>query len=112
MAKVIITKILQEEILRKFKSSSEKIFLLMRSLEKSPHKGKIVGNVGGIIIKEIKYGKFRFYFITDGFMLKFATKDELAKVIIKFVSMSDKKNQQEIINKVKKTLHSLGFESI
>ena len=83
MSKVIITKKLEEEINKKFKGESVKIFDLMRSLEESPHKGKIVGQVSGIVIKEIKYGSFRFYFITDGFKIKLLGKDELENLLIK-----------------------------
>jgi len=108
MAKIIITKNLEEEINKKFKGESAKIFDLMRSLEKSPHKGKIIGQVSGIIIKEIKYKSFRFYFITDGFKIKLLEKDELENLLIKFVKMSDKKNQQEIIDEIKYVLRNFG----
>jgi len=101
MAKVIITKRLEEEINKKFKGESVKIFNLMYSIEKSPHKGKIVGQVGGIIIKEIKYRSFRFYFITDGYKIKLLGKDELNSLLIKFIRMSDKKTQQKVINEIK-----------
>ena len=32
-------------------------------MEENPNKGKLLGNVGGIVIKEIKYKNFRFYFV-------------------------------------------------
>ena len=83
----------------------------MKSLESVPKKGKAVGHVQEIVIKELKYGKFRFYFITDGHQLKFGTVDELAGLLIKFVRMSEKKNQQKVINNVKSVLKSMGFES-
>lgn len=107
MAKVIITKKLEEEINKKFKGESVRIFDLMRSFKESPHKGKIVGQVSGIIIKEIKYGSFRFYFITNGFKIKLLGKDELENLLIKFVKMSDKKNQQKIIDEIRHVLRNL-----
>ena len=111
MAKVIITKRLEEEINKRFKGESIRIFGLMHSLEESPHKGKIVGQIGGLLIKEIKYGPFRFYFIADGFKIKLLGKDELENLLIKFVRMSDKKNQQRVIEEIKYVLRSFGEKS-
>ena len=110
MAGVIITKALREEIFRKFKAESVKIFHLMKTLEKNPKKGKVLGQVAEIIIKEVKYNKFRFFFITDGHMLKIGTEDELAGILIKFVRMSEKKDQQKIINEIRDILKTLGFD--
>jgi len=112
MAKVIITKSLFNQIQKKFSNKeSNKIIDLLESLENQPNKGKNLSSIGSTLIKEVKYQKYRFYFITDGHMLKFGTEDELTNLIIKFVSMSDKKDQQKIINQIKNTLKSLGFES-
>ena len=110
MAKVIITKALREEIFSRFKAESEAIFQRMKQLESQPARGKTVGSAGGIVIKELKYQKFRFYFITDGHVLKFGSADELASLLIKFVKMSDKKDQQKTIDIIKNILKSLGFE--
>ena len=109
MAKVIISNALKEEIFKKFKASSTDIFLLLKSLETQPCKGKSLGHVGKTIVKEIKRKKFRFYFITDGHMLKFGTEEELANLLIKFVKMSEKKDQQKTINEIKNILKSFGF---
>ena len=106
MAKVIITKKLEGEINKKFKGESVKIFSLMRSLEESPHKGGIVGQIGGILVKEIKYKSFRFYFITDGFKIKLLERNELEDLLIKFVRMSGKKNQQKVIDEIKYVLRN------
>jgi len=110
MAKVVITKKLEEEINKKFKKESIEIFNLMYSLKESPHKGKIVGQIGGIIIKEIKYESFRFYFITDGFKIKLLEQDELKDLLIKFVRMSDKKTQQKVIDEIKEFLRKFGAD--
>ena len=110
MAKVIITKFLENEVDRVFKKESVKIIELMKSLEENPKKGKYVGQVGGVVIKELKYEKYRFYFITDGFKLKILDVSELRDLLIKFVRMSDKKNQQKVIDEIKKVLRSLGKE--
>jgi hypothetical protein len=110
MAKVIITPTLEEEINKKFKHQSIEIFSLLLSLQENPSKGKEISSVGKILIKEIKYEKFRFYFITDGYKIKFLKTNELKDLIIKFVRMSEKKNQQQTIEEIKKVLRSLGEE--
>ena len=110
MAKVKITQSLFEEIQKKFKGESNEIIDLMETLEENPHKGKLLGNVGGIIIKELKYKSFRFYFITDGYKLKFVNEQNIIDLLIQFVRMSDKKDQQETIEEIKNILRNLGPE--
>ena|SRR4030042_2852672 len=110
MAKVEIVTPLFDEIRKKFKVESHKIIDLMESLEENPNKGKPLGNVGGIVIKEIRYKSFRFYFITDGYKLKFFNEESLTDLLIRFVRMSDKKHQQQTINEIKKILLNFGFE--
>ena len=108
MAKVEITKSLFEEIESKFKQESITIFNLLQELEEHPYKGKLLGTVGGIVIKEIKYKSFRFYFITDGFKLKCMSEQYLIDLLLRFVRMSDKKHQQATINEIKHILRSIG----
>jgi len=110
MVQVIITKKLEEEINKKFKHESVEIFSLMRTLQESPYKGKEVSSVGNIIIKELKYKKFRFYFITYSYKIKFLKADDLKDLLIKFVRMSEKKDQQEVIDDIKSVLRTLGGE--
>ena len=47
MVKVIITNALEKEINKIFKKQSIEIFELMHSLEDSPGKGKVVGQISG-----------------------------------------------------------------
>ena len=108
MAKVSIAETLKDEILKKFKEESKIIFRHIYSLGDNPHKGKPLGQVGGIVIKELKYKNFRFYFITDGFKLKIMDDSRLVDLLIRFVRMSDKKSQQKTINEIKKILRTLG----
>ncbi len=110
MAEVIIVKELENEINKKFKSDSIKIFELIYSLKENPKKGKPVGQVGGIVIKEIRYEKYRFYFITDGFKMKVLSIQQLTDLLIKFVRMSDKKTQQKTIDEIKTVLKEFGQE--
>jgi hypothetical protein len=109
MAKVQIIPSLFKEIKYKFGGEAHKVLDLLETLEENPKKGKVVGVVGKIIIKELKYKSFRFYFITDGFKIKVLDLNELKSLIIKFVRMSNKKNQQKIINEIKDVLRDLGI---
>ena len=108
MAKVEIIGSLAKEIQKKFKGESNEIVSLLRTLEQNPHKGKFLGQVGGVVIKEIKYKSFRFYFITDGYKLKVLSAEELSDLLIRFVRMSDKKDQQKTINEIKNILLKIG----
>ena len=110
MAQVVVTQTLKEEIFSRFKAESSDILSRFKLLESQPQRGKELGAIGGVVIKELKYKKFRFYFITDGHTLKFGSADELVALIIKFVRMSEKKDQQKRINEVKGILKSLGFD--
>ncbi len=108
MAKVSISETLKDEILKKFKEESKIIFRQMYSLAENSHKGKLLGQIGGIVIKEIRYKTFRFYFITDGYKLKIMNESSLTDLLIRFVRMSDKKDQQETINEIRKILLKFG----
>ncbi len=110
MAKVEIVESLFEEIEKKFKQDATKIFDLMQELETNHHKGKFLGSVGGIVIKELKHSSFRFYFITDGFKLKCMHEEELVDLLLRFVRMSDKNHQQETINEIKHILKTIGTQ--
>ena len=110
MAKVEIAEDLKEEIFKKFKGESREIFDLMYSLKENPKKGKPVGQVGGIVIKELKYRNFRFYFVTNGYQLRVLSVEKLKDLLIKFVRMSDKKTQQRTIDEIKGILRKFGDE--
>ena len=107
MAKVEIVRSLFLEIQSKFKGESHEVIDLLESIESSPHKGKSLGNVGNIAIKEIKYKNFRFYFITDGFKSKCINEQELTDLLLKFVRMSDKNHQQKTIEEIKQVLRTI-----
>ncbi len=108
MAQVEICESLEEEIFKKFKGESNIIFQLMKSLGEIPSKGKFLGNVAGIAIKELRYKSFRFYFITDGFKLKVLDEVNLTDLLIKFVRMSNKREQQKTIEEIKNILRTIG----
>ena len=108
MAKVEIAEELRNEIFKKFKEHSHKIFNLLYSLKENPKKGKTLGQVSGIVIKELKHEGFRFYFITDGYKLRVLSLEKLTDLVIRFVRMSDKKSQQKTIEEIKSILRKLG----
>jgi len=108
MAKVEIVRSLFRQIETKFKGEAHEVIDLLESLEYSPHKGKLLANVAGIVIKELKYKNFRFYFITDGFRLKCVDKEELTDLLLRFVRMSDKKSQQKTIAEIKRILRTIN----
>ena len=110
MVQVTILETLKDEILKKFKGESKIVFKQMYSLAENPHKGKLLGNVGGIVIKELRYKSFRFYFIADGYKLKIMEESKLVDLLIRFVRMSDKKDQQQTINKIRKILLNFGLK--
>ena len=111
MAIVIITESVLKELEKKFSNyNANEIINLMESLEENPKKGKEVGVIGKTIIKELKYGVFRFYFITDGYKVKFLKVEELKSLIIKFVRMSGKKDQEKTIEEIKNVLRKIGSE--
>jgi hypothetical protein len=110
MAKVVILEKLKDEILKKFKEESKIIFKQMYSLEQNPNKGKALGSVAGIVIKKLKYKSLRFYFITDGYKLKIMNQEKLADLLIRFVRMSDKKEQQKTIDEIREILIKIGPE--
>ncbi len=110
MVKIEIVESLFEEIEKKFKKKALEVFNFIETLKESPYKGKELGTVGGILIKELKYKNFRFYFITDGFKLKCMDENALIDLLLRFVRMSDKKAQQEVINEIKHVLKTIGHE--
>lgn len=111
MARVIISEALFKHIERKFgRVEANTIIDLLEATGSNPQKGDVLGQVAGVVIKEVRYKTFRFYFITDGHVLKFGSNDELAALLIKFIKMSKKNDQQKVIEQIKDVLKSLGFE--
>lgn len=108
MARVEIVESLYQEIEKTFKREGHKILHLIESTAENPRKGKLLGSVGGIVIKELKYKKYRFYFLTDGFTLKMLDESALIELLLRFVRMSDKKRQQQVIDEIKTILIKIG----
>jgi len=111
MAKVIITSNLEKDINKIFKGESIKVFHLLYTLTDNPKKGKEIAPIGNILLKEIKYKSYRFYFIVDRYKIKFLKYEELKELLIKFVRMSEKNRQQKVIDEIKYILRSLGSKA-
>ncbi len=111
MAIVVFANKLIKEIKKTFnRIEKEKVISLLRSLEQNPKKGKKVGVVGNTVIKELNYNKFRFYFIANRFKIKFLSVEELTHLLLKFIRMSDKKQQEKTIKEIKVVLRELKKE--
>jgi hypothetical protein len=108
MARVIIVEALESHIRKRFKKESIQMFESMRSLEENPKKGKHLAQIGKIAIKEIKYKSHRFYFLVDNYKIKFLDIEDLKDILIKFVRMSHKRDQQKTIEEIKDVLRKLG----
>ncbi|MCF7859638.1 MAG: hypothetical protein K9N07_10030 [Candidatus Cloacimonetes bacterium] len=108
MVRIEIVESLFEEIEKRFQKESTKVFDLIESLKDNPLKGKNLGHVGGIVIKELKYKTYRFYFIADGFKIKCFDHNRLMDLLLLFVRMSDKKHQQKTIDDIKLILKTIG----
>ena len=84
-----------------------KIYSLIDELKTNPNKGKKVGKVGSILIKELKYKTFRFYYILNGYELSLFNSNRLKDLLIKFIKMSEKNNQQKTIEEIKEILERI-----
>ncbi len=109
MPTVKIAKSLVKELVKKFpKEKAQRAITFMESLETQPHKGKLLGTVGAIAIKELKFEGFRFYVIFDGFTLQTFEEEKLVDLLFRFVRMSNKKEQQKTIEEIKHILRKIG----
>lgn len=107
MAVVEITEELEAQIDRTFKARSIEVLKHLKSLEDHPKKGKTLGHVGGIVIKELRFEGYRFYFITDAHRVRFYPARELTDLLLRFVRMSDKKRQQRTIDEIRDVLRRI-----
>ena len=107
MARVIITRTLKDRILKRFGGEAEMIFSKMNHLGSSPKSGKGLTSIGSLLLGEIRFRRYRFYYITDAHKVKFLSVHELEDLIIRFVEYSDKKHQQATIEKLKDVLRSV-----
>ncbi len=111
MVRIEIVTSLVKEIKEKFnKQEANNIIDLIESVHEQPKKGKPLGAIGGILIKELKYKIFRIYFLVEGHKIKFYTEKELVNTLMHFVRRAHKKHQQKIIQEIKEILITIGPE--
>ena len=95
--------------LKKYASKSEAGTIVKKLSKTSPSDGDFVALVANIVIREKRLKTFRFYFIVDEGKKHIITKEELKQFLIKFVALSKKNDQQEVIDKLKQDLQKFGF---
>lgn len=96
--------------LKKYSSKSEAMKLLTKLAATTPSEGDFVALVANIAIREKRLKTFRYYFITTETKKHVITKEELSEFLIKFVALSKKNNQQNVIDKLKNDLQKFGFK--
>lgn len=110
MARVIITRTLKERILKRFGGEAETIFSKMHRLGRTPKGGKALTKIGSLMLGEIRFRGYRFYYVTDAYKVKFLSVHELEDLIIRFVEYFDKKHQHKTIEKLKDALRIVRDE--
>ena len=108
MIKILVLNALRDEIYKTFKKDSLKVYAVIESLQENPHKGKVLGIVGNMSVRELRYRNFRIYFIIDSHKLILFSKNQIQDLLIRFVRMSDKNNQQKTIDEIKAILKQIG----
>ena len=109
MARIELTRSFVRQLSKRFSEhEANKVLDLIETLEDTPRKGKTLGNIGSVVIKELKYKKFRFYFLVDGWSLKCVDEEHLKDLLLRFVRMSDKKRQQQTLDEIKNILVRIG----
>ena len=103
---------MEKEIHKIFKEESVKVFELIYSLKEQPLKGKFLTQIGGIVLKELKYKVFRIYFIQKGNTIKCYKQEELQSQLLKFIRISKKDSQQKTIDEIKEFLRRGGFNQV
>ena len=101
MVIVAVTKELDKQLKKTVsKQQYYKIKQLFTSLKKDPYKGDLLHVLGNVVLKEIRYSTFRFYFLTSHNLIKFVSSANLEKELIKFIRMSKKNDQQKVIDEI------------
>ncbi len=104
MIRIIILNSLRDEIWKTFKRDSMKVYALIATLERNPNRGKVLGHAGGMSLRELRYKGYRFYFIVDGHKLILFNAGKIRELLIRFIKMSKKDNQQSTIDEIKRML--------
>ena len=108
MIQISILHTLRDEIYKTFKKDSLKIYELIEGLKENPNKGKTLGHVGSMSIRELRYGSFRFYYIIDGNKLRLFNQTKIAELLIQFIAMSKKHDQKRTIEEIKELIKRIN----
>lgn len=98
-----------EKELKKYLNKAEATTVVKNLAKTQPTDGDYVALVANILLKERKIKSFRFYFVQDNKQIQFLSKEELKNRILKFIAISKKNNQQDVIDKLKDDLKKFGF---
>lgn len=109
--KVVILNSLRDEILKRLKGDAPKVYDLIEQLTRNHHKGKVIGHAGGCSIRELKYNSFRLYYIISLHKLILFDAGALRELLVEFIAMSKKHDQQHVINQITTMLESLDDSS-
>jgi hypothetical protein len=96
--------------LQKHATKTHAISVVKKLSTTSPSDGDFVALVSNIVIREKRDNTFRFYFIVQNNIKHVITKEELNMMLVKFVALSKKNNQQAVIDKLKADLQKFGFK--
>lgn len=98
------------KLLQKHVNKKQASTLVKKLAQTSPSDGDYVALVGNIVIREKRDKTFRFYFIVQNNVKHVITKEELSEMLVKFVALSKKNDQQNVIDKLKSDLQKFGFK--
>lgn len=98
--------------LKRLASKQEARKIVRRLAKTTPSDGDFVALVSHIVIREKRHGSFRFYLIISDEKKHIITRDELKEFLIKFVALSKKDNQQQVIDKLRDDIRRCGFGKI
>lgn len=85
----------------------KEIKALLLSLQDNPYQGDLLYAFGSFILKEKRYKTFRFYFLHSRNLLIIKDVEKLKEEIIRFIEMSKKNDQQQVIDKLKEMMRKL-----
>lgn len=83
--------------------------LLLKLKDIVPTDGSFIARIGNVVLKEKKLSTFRFYFIYDNKQFLLLDEDELKRLIIRFIDVSKKNDQDRVITKLRADLKNNGF---
>ena len=101
MVVVVVTQSLDRELKKRLnKDEYYKVKRCFLTLKKDPYKGKLLHVIGNVILKELRWKTFRFYFFTSHNLIKILSDTDLEKELVKFVRMSKKNDQARVIQEI------------